>query len=258
MSPYRAPERRSRKLGSPARGWRDGPAGRRAYDVPWPAWDRRASSGRWTPESVVSVEAHGRQIDVVVDRLLDDHVHVCTPEDVGDALLLLPPGDVLGLDLVVLRQPTRKDETLRPAWGRIAWYVEFRGYRGPALMLDAVDLGQTLRWPRSLTPEDVEELGRLRAAGFSVRPTRRGHDIQFDAASVRRWLLSRTVPHEVGHWVDYRRRVLDPLPDDATAAEYDARFDRWLQRPRLEREVFADRYADAMNASILDALRNHG
>jgi len=199
MSPYRATERRSRKLGSPARAWRDGPAGRRAYDVPWPASDRRASSGRWTPESVVSVEVHGRPIDVVADRLLGDHVHVCAPDDVGD--------------------PNR-----------------------------------TLRWPRSLTPEDVEELGRLRAAGFSVQPARRGHDVQLDAVSVHRWLLSRTVPHEVGHWVDYRRRVLDPLSDDASAAEYHALVDRWMQRPRLEREAFADRYADAMSASIRDAL----
>ena len=200
------------------------------------------------------MEVHGRPIDVAVDRLLDDHVHVCTPDDVGDALLLLPPGDVLGLDLVVLRQPTRKDEALEAAWGRIAWDVEFRGYRGPALMLDAVDLSQTLHWPRSLTPDDVVELERLRDAGFSVQPTRRGHDVQLDATSVHRWLLSRTVPHEVGHWVDYRRRVLDPLPDDASPVEYHALVDRWMQRPRLEREAFADRYADAMSASIRDAL----
>jgi len=254
MSPYRAPERRSRKVGSPARAWRDGPAGRRAYDVPWSARDRRAPSDRWTPEAVVGVEVHGRTIDVVVDQLLGDHVHVCAPEDVGDVLELLPPDDVLGLDLVVLRQPTRKEQTLRPAWGRIAWDVAFRGYRGPALMLDAVALGQTLRWPRSMIPADVEELGRLRAAGFSVRSSRHGHDVRLDAVPVHRWLLSRTVPHEVGHWVDYRRRVLDPLPDDASKAEYDARLDRWMQRPHLEREALADRYADAMSAPILDAL----
>jgi hypothetical protein len=108
-----------------------------------------------------------------------------------------------------------------------------------------------MRWPRSLSPDDRRELERLRAAGFAVEETPRHHLITLTGAMCRRYQLLRTVPHEVGHWVDYRKHVLDAWPPDTTPVRSDdAYVDLWLQRPHLEREQAADRYADRCEPTV--------
>jgi hypothetical protein len=51
--------------------------------------------------------------------------------------------------------------------------------------------------------------------------------------------LFRTVPHEVGHFVDYRQRVIEP---SSSEAEFTRNLDVFWARPPREREEFADRY----------------
>lgn len=90
----------------------------------------------------------------------------------------------------------------------------------------------------------------MRRYRFAVTETRRSYEVLLTPEHVRRWLLLRTIPHEVGHWVDYRRRVLDQLnaatvPDALADPRYEDLAARWRARPRIERERFADRYADA-------------
>jgi hypothetical protein len=201
-------------------------------------------------------EVHGRTIRVVIEEPRTGSAHASAPDDVCNVLRRLPAGDVSGLDLVVLRQPTRKEDVLSPAWGRIHWCVEFHGYTGPAITLDAVDFDRPhLRWPRSLSPEDERDLRRLRRAGFSIAETKRGYDILLTREHVRRWLLTQTVPHEVGHWVDYRKRVLDPLGavtawDAHHHDSYNDLAERWRQRPERECEQYANRYADEVQNII--------
>src|SRR5688572_8501323 len=46
-------------------------------------------------------------------------VHACTIDDVAHVLAMAPPKDVAAIDLIVLRQPTRKQRMLEPVWGRL-------------------------------------------------------------------------------------------------------------------------------------------
>jgi hypothetical protein len=201
-------------------------------------------------------EVHGETILVATERPRNGSVHVCSPADVCAVLRCLPDADVAGVGLVVLRQPTHKEEIFRLAWGRMHFCADFHGYSGPAITVDAVDFRNPReRISRSLSPEDAENLERLRQHGFAVTETRRAYDVLLTPEHVRRWLLARTIPHEVGHWVAYRRRVLDQL-NARTVAEalanhrYEEVIARWWARPRREREQFADRYADAAEPAI--------
>ena len=130
------------------------------------------------------------------------------------------------------------------------------------MTLLALDLERpVLRWRRSLWPEDQEELARLRTAGFAISEGRRAYEILLEPAAVRRWHRERTLPHEVGHWVDFRRRVIEPTGKRDIAAaqahsEYPALLERWRRRPHRERERFADGYADRHGAALPSVLRS--
>jgi hypothetical protein len=250
------PERRNRKLGTADWSWRDKEGARPNFDVPWPDWEHRVPEERWSAEAIERHQVHGGTILVATERPNDGSIHVCSPSEVCAVLHCLPEVDVAGVGLVVLRQPTRKEEVLRLAWGRMHYCADFLGYSGPAITLDAVDFRRPRRRiSRSLSLEEAEALERLRRHRFAVTETRRSYDVLLTPKHVRRWLLARTIPHEVGHWVDYRRRVLDQL-DAATVADalahpqYEEIAARWWARPQREREQFADRYADAAEPAI--------
>jgi hypothetical protein len=231
------------------------------FGVPWPTWEQRAPAQRWAPTAVEVHDVHGRAITVVTDGLRGGFQHVCSPRAVCEVLAQLPRSDVNGLGLVVLRQAARKEEIFRLAWGRIRWCVDFRGYSGPAVMVDAIDFTHPRFWlGRSLPPEWQREVERLRDFGFAVQLTRRGYVLEVaEPEPVRRWLLARTVPHEVGHWVDFRHWVLDRIgiPDVGEARNhpsYESLLDNWDRRPEREPEEFADRYADEAQHVVLDHL----
>jgi hypothetical protein len=259
MRSGRDPTRRNRKLGTPDFAWRDRGEGMPPFEIPWPRWEQRSPGERWTPQRVEEHTVHGRTLQIVVERPLSGWVHACAPEDVVEVLGRLPAPDTEGLGLVVLLQPRRKEDALRPVWGRLHWTTRFRGYAGPAVTLSAYDLRRpVLRWSRSLWPEGQDELDRLRAVGFAITEGRREYGIHLEPATVRRWHRERTLPHEVGHWIDFRRRVIEPTGTrDAAEAEthpdYPALIERWRSRPWRERERFADAYADAHQAAAIRA-----
>ena len=151
---------------------------------------------------------------------------------------LLPAEDRATLRAVVLRQPTRKQCVLSAIWGRLDYSFDFGPVHGPAVILEAQPKGNVFQLPRSRSVEDAEELERLRTDGHALSRGRRWR-IQTTPASTRSTQLFRTLPHEVGHLVHYRREVeqragSDEFPDPLVA---------FFSRPQREREDFAHRYA---------------
>ena len=70
---------------------------------------------------------------------------------------------------------------------------------------------------------------------------------------------AQTLPHEVGHWVDFRRHVLGPLGVETVAEAithpaYRDLMDRWYARPEREREEFAHSYAAWAQGPVLRYL----
>ena len=180
-------------------------------------------------------------------------VHPCTDEDVARVLWALPQSDWAGLHTFVFRQPTRKQLTMSPAWGRLLYYAEIstakgnKLAKGPAIFLDAVEINKSMVWTTSLDHDDSQELDRLRADGHDVQRAGRKFDITVSGSSARNTQLYRTLLHEVGHWFDWLSKVEEPA---ANGGDWESLERDYFARPKAEREAFAHRDADAQRVAL--------
>jgi hypothetical protein len=158
---------------------------------------------------------------------------------------LLPSVDSAGIAFVALRQPTRKQALLALVWGRLVYEAEVAGLSGPALILEAQQSPGALQWPKSLQPWVAAELEFLRSDGHEVSSEARSHCVVSGSQAMRATQLFRTIPHEVGHYVDYRQRVIEP---SSSEAEFNRNLGLFWSRPSREREEFADRYGREFRA----------
>ncbi len=232
MKPGWNPVRRSRNIGTSKQG--HGNDNRLVIPESW-----HASKVFW--ENLRSYKAVPRQvgnraIHFLVEHTRDGWFHPCTVDDLHRVLQHLPQTDMACIDLVVLRQPKRKERILSSVWGRATFHAEIDQYSGPAIILEAQTL-DPIEWPRSLGPEDVLELQRLRDDGHSVGETKRHFLIQPSLESLRATQLYRTLPHEIGHHVDYR--------STAPGA--------WDNKPFVDKESFAHRYASSAFSQLKES-----
>ncbi len=198
-------------------------------------------------------DVNGRLCTFVVEQTNGGCAHAATIDDLVFILSNIPPADWAGLNTFIFRQPTRKARTLNPAWGRLYYEADLafsRGnstWNGPALFLEAIEVGSSMKWPTSLDREDSEELDRLRSDGHTVSRIGKHYLISTTAESVRATQLYRTLLHEIGHWFDWLTKVETPA---ARGEDIGDLMDIYFGRPRSEREAFAHRYADAMRDSL--------
>lgn len=179
----------------------------------------------------------GGGITFIVEKTRKDICHACTVDDICHLLYYFPHrADLSCIDLIVLRQPKRKEEILRPVWGRYTKYAEIGPHKGSAIILEAISLDKPLRWPKSLDPDYQDELDRLRADGHNITTTTRNYIITPTLETVRATQLYRTLIHEIGHGVDFKQREKENLPDRISA----------------EKEVFAHNYADVNKAILME------
>ena len=195
-------------------------------------------------------QKHFKPLEAEREKPRPDSRYVCSIGDVCSLLALIPPHDWMGLTTIVFRQSTRKQWLLHPTWGRLAMSADIgeRGkkniHSGPAILLEALDLSVPLRWGRSLNPAVAKELERLKSDGHNVAEDPRGYTISSSLKAARATQLYRTIPHEIGHWVDWLERV--ERPSERDEADYGELADRYWSRPSMEREAFANLYADAL------------
>ncbi len=246
------PARRNRNIGTAKSG--HGRDNRMVIPASWA--DGRMFYSRLENPIPVEIQIGRQSITVLVEPCRLGFVHAVTVEDVAHLLHYLPSADIVPVKLVLLRQPKRKEKLLSSVWGRLAFLVEVGPWRGPAVILEAQPLDEAdrwpgSRWPRSLGPDDMRELDRLRADGHQVRLGRRSYEITSDLAAIRSTQLYRTLPHEIGHYVDWVREVDRPAGDDLD--EWFRLDELYYSRPAREREDFAHRYADDFRARAEDA-----
>lgn len=248
MQSHRNPTRRNRNIGTAAQGHgqdNELVIPNRTDGLHW--LDR---IGNYSLESRVVA---GRPILFMIEETIGGCVHPCTVADVVHMLQSIPASDWAGLDNFVFRQPTRKQLTLSPVWGRLSYWSDIttaKGKRlssGPTIFLEAVDIEKPMRWSTSLDPDDSAELARLKADGHIVRRMGRQHEIIVTSQSARATQLYRTLLHEVGHWFDWLSKVEEPR---TRGADYDALQSAYFARPKPEREAFAHRYADDLRAKL--------
>jgi hypothetical protein len=229
------PTRRNRNIGTAKSG--RGLANRLVIPASWK--DPRVFWGKL--RDPLHIEANG--FTLLIEPCLPGFVHSVTVDDALRVLGLFPSDDVARIRTLVLRQPTRKQRILSSVWGRLAYFVTFPGGEGPAVILEAQQPASTFKWPRSLQPDDADEIERLQQDGHEVTPDRRFWTVRTRLESIRATQLFRTLPHEVGHYVYYDREVRQKAADDPS--ELLRLQDAYFKKPHREREDFAHRYARA-------------
>jgi len=226
----RNPARRNRNIGTAAQGHgNDG-----ELTIPGPAhfWERLRNPV-WVARTIGD-----RQLTIAIEPPRAGWSYSVTPDDIATVLRLIPPADRCDLGLVALRQPTEKQTIIEPVWGRLRYFAEIGRYSGPCVILEAIRPNDRHTWRRS-GPLELAEIERLRQDGHEVTQTRRGVTIESDRFSVRATQLYRTLPHEIGHYVDYLEKV-----ETGSDSGWKSRWDRYWSRPVDEHEAFAHRYAD--------------
>ncbi len=100
--------------------------------------------------------------------------------------------------------------------------------------------------------DDRAELSRLRADGHVFNGTRRYFEASLSTHAVRSTLLCRTLLHELGHWIQYHKEVLNIAA--ALDTNQDITGDLYFSKPNSEHENFAHRFAD----ELAECLRSSG
>lgn len=178
-----------------------------------------------------------RDLHFFVEPTKQNWFYPCTIDDICAILAHCPLDDISVFDFIVLRQPTRKQHILSPVWGRAIFSFDISSYSGTAIILEAQSLAPII-WGSSIRTEFSREIDRLRADGHEVCRTRRDIKIHVTPNSLRNTLLYRTLLHEIGHHIDYKRWSES----------------EWCNRTRTEKEDYAYRYAD----KIFQTLQRKG
>jgi len=217
----RNPTRRSRNIGTAKQGHGQN------NEFSLPVVTRPALRFYWENvrdyKSEIRVVGENR-LTFIVETPRPAVAHACTVDEIVHVLSLFPAEDLRGLELVVLRQPKRKEELLNPVWGRYIRFVEIGNLSGTAIVLEALDSRKLIRWPNPLGRGDLGRLEKLRSQGHTVRETPRFYEIYSTLDAVKQTQLWETLPHEVGHHV---HALTDP---------------DFANRTKREKEDFAERY----------------
>lgn len=243
------PTRRNRKIGTSDSGW--GQDNR--LNIPQDWRDSRIFWERLNDPVETSKDLPAGKVTVLVEPTTYGFAHSCTPEDIFAVLDLLPDADISGLSTVVLRQPRRKEVLMSPVWGRFGYWAALAKNSGPAVFLEAQEVGSRLRWKTSMGPETRKELDRLIRDGHRIERTRRHYEWVLDLEACRSTQLYRTLIHEIGHFVDKKRSI-----DEAVASlESDdprrgAIIDSYWSKSHEDKETFAHSYAQQVALPLME------
>ena len=241
MKGHRSPERRNRNIGTAKSGYgRDNELvvpGSRDARAFWERFRGLVSVKRFDPQGVIRV---------LVEPCRKGSLHAVTVDDIVELMSLIPVAERAPVTWVILRQPKKKEQVLDSVWGRYLPRAELGRQSGSAVILEAQTPGEPMRWPRSLGPSGRRELELLETEGHDIVTTRREYIVRSDREAIRTTQLYRTLPHEIGHSVQYQLEVNVPAGQDV--CERERRLDLFRRKAACEKEDFAERYASAFAA----------
>jgi len=235
----RNPTRRNRNIGTAKSGF----SKNNRHKIPQRWSDDRIFWEKLSDLVICPISIYGHDISLIVEPPRQGSIHASTPQDIIRVLRHIPDEHLQEIELIVLRQPKRKEELLKPVWGRFAYYADLGKYSGPGVYLESVKVGVTIKWGANLTPFDLKELDALRLDGHRVEKTKRGFDIYTTPDTVRNTQLFRTLPHEIGHSVDYLENCLMPCIRANSEEDADYIRNQYWAKTSIDKEEFANRYA---------------
>lgn len=179
----------------------------------------------------------------MVEPTKNGYIHAVTPQDVTSVLSLVEQEHLEEIDLIIFRQPKKKEEILRPVWGRYAYFADLGKYTGPAIYLEAMPVNNVIKWSNKLDPYEKKELRSLENDGHQVKKVKKGYEIFTTPESVRSTQLFRTLPHEIGHAVDFLKNCIEPSNNAENDADDEYIRNTYDSKPTLDKEEYAHRYA---------------
>lgn len=242
------PERRNRNIGTAASG--HGQSNKMV--VPNSRLDRFGLD-TWYVERVNPsiIEEHtikNNSIKILYETPYEGFTYGCSPKDVIHLLNQVPEKNTELIDLIVFRQPTKKQIQQNSVWGRLLYCAIIGDNIGAAIYLEAQEIGSKIKWSRKLNLEDQAELKRLREDGHQIEETKREFIIIPTEQTIRNTILYRTLLHELGHWVQYDRDFLDDRT--ALSQNSDVAYELYFAQPSIEHENFAHRYASEIGSKL--------
>lgn len=196
---------------------------------------------------------NGTTFEFVIEKTRKGNEHCCSVNDISEILKYVPKEDYGQLNLIVFRQPTKKEAILKSAWGRLIYSYDFENVYRPAIILEAFIPQESFKLSKSQTPEGLKEIERLKKDGHSIVTTKRNFIIQQSRASVRNTQLYRTLLHEIGHYKHLMEEVGEYDFEDTSDEDfkdYLSRFDQHISQPTAIKEAYAHAYADKMKAEL--------
>jgi len=233
------PVRRNRNIGTAKSGYSND----NKFVVPEKWADYRVFWERLENPVACPLSIKGHNVTLLVEPTRPGYIHACTPNDIERVLSLIDIEHLEEIDLVVLRQPKKKEELLHPVWGRFIYYADIGKYSGPGVYIEAVATNTTIRWGNKLSPFQKKELEALESDGHRIERVKRGYDVQTTPETVRNTQLFRTLPHEIGHAVDYLTNSLNPSIETDSEHESEYISEVYRSKPTRDKEEFANRYA---------------
>jgi hypothetical protein len=245
------PERRNRNIGTKRAGY----AKSKDMRIPESWLDKHGNCSlyyeRLELAHVEEVTIGDLEFKILYEQPRDGFSYGCSPSDVIKLLSMAAKIVPALPKIIALRQPTRKQRQQFPVWGRFLYFAELGKHRGTTIILEAQELGASLKWSKSMSLEDRAEYERLARDGHYFMETKRDFRAHLAENGIRNTNLYRTLLHELGHLTDYHQKVLNKQtaldPDQSVAA------DLYFSRPTQEREVFAHRFAEDLSRSLKTA-----
>jgi hypothetical protein len=246
------PTRRNRNIGTRKRGY----GGNNRFQIPSLCHAERLWWEMIGDFQLKKCNVEGIEIVFIIETTHAGCIHACSVADICRVFSLIPKEDWTGIGAVILRQPTHKQRAMQPVWGRLAYKANIGKhgkpdiYSGAAILLEACNPATTIHWAKALSPESTKELERLKEDGHEIEDRKKYFSIVPSLSAIRATQLYRTIPHEIGHWVDWQQKVLRPA--NLTFEKCEVLEDLYFSRPREEREAFAHRYAIQVRKRLCD------
>jgi hypothetical protein len=236
------PTRRNKNIATSAQGFKK----RNAFDIPSSSNDERAFYTKLIDPVEIECSLSRHYFTCLVEPVKTGFRYYLSVSDVIEVLKLIPEADRVDVKVIAFRQPKRKERIFSSVWGRMAYWTDFGQHRGTSIVIEALPLNYSYRLEKNLEPYFAKEIEALRQDGHMIDITKRHIEINCPPEAIRTTQAFRTLPHEIGHSLDYQQKV--DRPYERGEADYETLRGLYFARPKLEREAFADRYADSVMA----------
>ncbi len=235
------PVRRNRNIGTSKQGHGQN----NELVIPWVASTMKSFHERLENYTKEFRTINGNKFEFIIEETRADSVHACTVEDIAEILRHVDTQDYGRLNLIIFRQPKRKEEILSSVWGRLIYSYSFEDEYRPVVILEAISIDKKMKWSKSLGPEDMKELKRLESDGHEIVTEKRNHVITCSLDSVRNTQLYRTLPHEIGHYKHFLEMVgeIEDSPNGEAYEDYQKREELYHNLETSIKEKYAHKFA---------------